>query len=551
MTRKYLDPVRHLFSRRRTLQTLATLATTGAAGCAGDDGSDGEGSGDSSSGTSSTSGGATTGGATTTTTGASTTGASTTGASTAGETSAASTSTSGTTTTGDSSTTDDTTTGVGPDACVGDGGLSPAELLAGIDHIIVLMMENRSFDHYFGARKLVEGLAVDGLTGDEWNPDLDKNPVKVWEMDEFQPKDPPHGWDSCHFQYNLGDNNGFVVENQKTNPGFQAQAIGYHVRAHLPVLYALADTFTLCDRWFASVMGPTWPNRYYLNAATSDGEKSNFPHPTIKTIWHRLVEAGVSSKIYFSDVPWVAGAFPFVPTVWGRLGDGGNTLATLTNPNTLTRFFNECAAGKLPAVSFVDPGFTSNDDHPEHDIQLGQILIGTIYKALAESPLWERCLLVITYDEHGGFFDHVAPGKVVDQRPEFQQLGFRVPAVVVGPHVRKGCVSSVDLEHVSVLKTISTRFGLAPLNQRHAEANDLSCCIDPALLDDPQPPAPLPKIDASIAKLTARVGRTTSQPELFAAAGVTLDEAYRQRVVDDTVRLLERAEALGVVRLRP
>ena len=544
MTRKYLDPVRHLFSRRRTLQTLATLATTGA-GCAGDDGA----VSDATTGDAGSS--ATTDGATTTTgegTGVETTAASTstTGAATTGDNS-----TTGDASAGDSSTTDDTTTGVGPDACVGDGGLTPAELLAGIDHIVVLMMENRSFDHYFGARKLVEGLAVDGLTGDEWNPDLDKNQVKVWEMDEFQPKDPPHSWDSCHFQHNLGDNNGFVVENKKTNPGFEAQAIGYHVRAHLPVLYALADDFTLCDRWFASVMGPTWPNRYYLNAATSDGEKSNFPHPTIKTIWHRLVEAGVPSKIYFSDVPWVAGAFPFVPTVWGRLGDGGNTLATLTNPNTLTRFFDECAAGQLPAVSFVDPGFTSNDDHPDHDIQLGQILIGAVYKALAESPLWERCLLVITYDEHGGFFDHVAPGKVVDQRPEFQQLGFRVPAVVVGPHVRKGCVSSVDLEHVSVLKTIATRFGLAPLNQRHAEANDLSCCIDPGLLAAPRPPAQLPVIDASIAKLTARVGRTTSQPELFAAAGVTLDEAYRQRVVEDTVRLLGRAEALGVVRLRP
>ena len=543
MTKKYLDPVRHLFSRRRTLQTLATLATTSAAGCSGDDSTGATDTTDgSSTGTSSSSAG-------TSSTSAEESTSSTGGTATSGGTS----STSGSTTSGTSTTSDttgDTTTG-GVDACAGDGGLDPKALLAGIDHIVVLMMENRSFDHYFGARKFVEGKVVDGLNGDESNPNSKNEAVTVWEMNEFQPHDPPHEWEACHFAFNLGENNGFVLENEKSNPGFEDQVMGYHVREHIPVLYKLADEYTLCDRWHASVMGPTWPNRYYLNCATSNGGKSNFPDPFIKTIWHRLVDADIPSKIYFGDVPWVAGSFPLVPTVWGRLGDGGLSIATLTNPNTLERFFDDAAAGTLPAVAFLDPGFTSNDDHPDHDIQLGQILIASIYTAIAESPLWNKTLFIITYDEHGGFYDHVVPGKTIDDEPEFTQLGFRVPGLVIGPTVRRGCVNSNLFEHISVLKTITNRFDLQPLNDRHAQVNDLSSCIDPAYLDDPQPPAALPKIEASIAKLTARVGKTTSQPELFAAAGVTLDEAYRQKVVEDTIRLLKRAEKLGVVRLRP
>lgn len=553
MTKKYLQSARARLSRRRAVQAMGTLIGTAALGC-------GDGGGGSEGATDGTSGGGTSGGGDGSSTGQPTTG----GASqTSGEVpttsggtedgSTGSTSTGADDSSAGSTSTGDETTGAPVDECGGGAELTPQELLAGIDHVIVLMMENRSFDHYFGARKLVEGEAVNGLVGDEQNLNIDLSPVQVFEMDEFEPLDPPHEWEACHNQFNLGENNGFVFENEKANPGFGEQAMGYHVREHIPVLYGLADQFTLCQRWYASVMGPTWPNRYYMHSCTSGGGKTNFPSPFLKTLWHRCDDAGITSRMYWSDVPWVAGAFPLIPTVWSKLAEDyeGFNIAALTNPYNMARFFKDCEAGDLPNFAVIDPGFTSNDDHPEHNIQLGQILIGAIYKALATSPVWNKTLFIITYDEHGGFYDHVAPPETGDTDPEFTQLGFRVPSLVIGPTVRKGCVSDLQFEHCSIAKTLMTRFGIAPLNERMALANDVSSCIHPDYINDPQPAPPVPLVNASLSKLLAGVGETTSQPELFLAAGVTLDEAFRRKVRADTVHLLQTAAKLGVVRLRP
>ncbi len=554
MTKKYLRSAREQLSRRRAVQAMGTLLGAAAFGC----GDNGAGSGGTSaSGTTGPDGTGSTGDDASTTGGGS--GTSETGATptTSGGTGDGSTGSSGAddpSSTGDvDSSTGDGTTGAPVDECGGGAERTPEQLLAGIDHVIVLMMENRSFDHYFGARKLVEGQAIEGLGGTESNLNLDLEPVTVFQMEELEPLDPPHEWDSCHFAFNLGENSGFVFENEKKNPGFGAQAMGYYVREQLPVTYGLADNFTVCQRWHASVMGPTWPNRYYLHACDSDGGKSNFPTPFLTTLWHRCDEAGITSRMYWSDVPWVTGAFPLIPTVWNKLAEDfeGFNLNALTNPYNMDRFFEDCAAGDLPNFAILDPGFTSNDDHPSHNVQLGQILIGAVYKALAESPVWAKTLLVITYDEHGGFYDHVVPPEATDERPEFRQLGFRVPSLVIGPSVRRGCVNDLQFEHCSVGKTLMVRFGLAPLNDRMAAARDLSSCIHPDYIDDPQPGPPVPLLDASISDLLSGVGRTTSQPELFAAAGVTLDEAFRRKVQADTMKLLLRAQKLGVVRLRP
>ena len=538
---------------------MGTLIGTAAFGCGdGGGGTDGtSGGGTSGDGTSGDGSSSTGGGSETSSSGVPTTSGGTDDGTTGTSTGAVEDTSTGGTSTGDASTGDastgDETTGGPHDECGGGAQLTPKQLLAGIDHVVVLMMENRSFDHYFGARKLVEGAAVDGLVGDEQNLDMNLMPVQVFAMEEFEPKDPPHGWESCHNQFNLGENNGFVFENEKSNPGFGEQAMGYHIREHIPVLYGLADKFTLCQRWFCSVMGPTWPNRYYMHSCTSGGGKTNFPSPFLKTLWHRCDEAGITSRNYWSDVPWVAGAYPLIPTVWSKLAEdyGGFNLNTLTNPNNMARFFKDCQAGDLPNFTVIDPGYTSNDDHPEHNIQLGQILIGAIYKALAGSPVWNKTLFIITYDEHGGFYDHVAPPETDDAEPEFKQMGFRVPALVIGPSVRRGCVSDLQFDHCSIGKTLMTRFGIAPLNDRMAKANDFSSCIHPDYIDDPQPGPPVPLIDASISELLAGVGHTTSQPELFVAAGVTLDEAFQRKVRADTMHLLEQAQKLGVVRLRP
>ena len=547
MTKKYLRSARAQLSRRRAVQAMGTLIGAAAFGC-GDGDAASQGTGEDSgtgAGGSSTTGGAPTSG------GAGSSSESGESPTTSGGTGDGSSSSGDDGSTG--STTGDDTTGAPADECGGGAELTPEQLLAGIDHVIVLMMENRSFDHYFGSRQVLEGLPVNGLTGTEQNLGLDLKPVQVFKLDDLEPPSPPHEWDSCHVQFNLGDNSGFVFENEKSNPGFGAQAMGYYVREQLPVLYGLADGFTLCQRWYASVMGPTWPNRYYMHAADSDGGKSNFPTPFLTTLWHRCDEAGITSRMYWSDVPWVAGAFPLVPTVWSKLAKDyeGFNLNALQNPYNMDRFFADCEAGDLPNFAILDPGFTSNDDHPSHNIQLGQILIGTIYKALAESPAWAKTLFIITYDEHGGFYDHVPPPETIDARPEFTQMGFRVPAIVIGPSVRRGCVNDLQFEHCSIGKTLMTRFGVKPLNERMAQAADVSSCIHPDYIDNPQPGPPVPLVDASISDLLAQVGRTTSQPELFAAAGVTLDEAFRSKVQADTLRLLMRAQKLGVARLRP
>lgn len=153
----------------------------------------------------------------------------------------------------------------------------------------------------------------------------------------------------------------------------------------------------------------------------------------------------------------------------------------------------------MPAA--IDPkyvGSRANDDHPEHDVRLGQALIGSVAAALAQSPHWDRCLLVVTYDEHGGFYDHVAPPQTTDERPEFRQLGFRVPGVVIGPTVRRGCAIDTVFEHTSVIATLTERFGLPVLNDRVAATNDLSSCIDPALIGNPQPPPAIPPVKVSM-----------------------------------------------------
>ena len=360
------------------------------------------------------------------------------------------------------------------------------ELLASIDTIVVVMMENRTHDHYFGALELVEKRAVDGLKGGESNLASDGTSIDSFLLEAFTtPDDPPHGWEASHAQYNGGKQDGFVTEYEKTRTTDRGAVMGYYTRQQLPVSYALADAYAVCTRWFASVMGPTWPNRYFLHCATSEGLMTNVPLPagvTMRGVLHQLADAGITTGYYFSNLPFAAlYAAPGSPYL------------------SIDQFFTDAQAGTLPAVCLVDPIFTfsgtvGNDDHPPADIREGQAFLASIHAALAQSPQWNRCLLVIIYDEHGGYFDHVPPPKTSDQRPEFEQLGFRVPSLVIGPKVKRGAVIDTQFEHVSVIATITKKFKLEPLNARVSAANDLSTCIDPSLLDKPQPPVNLPAV---------------------------------------------------------
>jgi phospholipase C len=321
--------------------------------------------------------------------------------------------------------------------------------------------------------------------------------------------------------------------------------MGYHVRSQIPVTYALADAGVVCNRWFAGCLGPTWPNRFYLHGATSRGMQNNLPVLGFTSIFQRLAEAGVEATNYFSDVAWATGGY-----------------AKLSGLRTIERFFEDAQAGTLPAFSIIDPAFAgggANDDHPDHDIRLGQALIGSIAAALGQSPQWNRCLFVITYDEHGGFFDHVPPPETIDADADFRRLGFRVPSIVIGPTVRRGCAVDDVLEHSSVCATAARRWGIAPMNERAAQAGDLSVCIDPARIDDPLPPPVVPTVEISLSELARRQEHTrrsghVSHPELMAAVDALQPPRGIDRRADtDAIarRVLAWGERLGAVRLVP
>lgn len=421
--------------------------------------------------------------------------------------------------------------------CAGREGAarSPAELLGGIDTFVVLCMENRSFDHFLGALSLHEGRAVDGLAGRESNPDPDGPRVHTYALAGYTTSNPPHDWEAAHRQWNGGANDGFVAALGGPD---RREVMGHHVRAALPVTYALADGAAICDRWFSSVLGPTWPNRLYLHGATAHGRRANAPVTGFTSIFDLLDDAGLSSRVYFGDVPWCATAY-----------------FKLRGLATMDRFFADAAAGELPRLAMLDPAFfgaDASDDHPHHDPRLGQALIGSVVAALGASPQWSRCLFVLVYDEHGGFFDHVPPPPVLDEDPEFRRLGFRVPALVAGPHVRRGAAVSQVLDHVSVLRTLAVRFGLPALNARADAAADLSCCIDPAALASPRPAPALPPAPFDLQRLRAPRPARLAHPEMWEvveSGGIPPELDRRDDAAEITARCLRHGEALGAVRL--
>jgi phospholipase C len=347
-----------------------------------------------------------------------------------------------------------------------------------------------------------------------------------------------------HAQWNGGAMDGFVTEHQMVNPDSYTEVMGYHTRDDLPALYALAENYTICDRWFCSVLGATWPNRFFLHCASSGGQQENLPEPGLTSIWSLLADAGLTGRNYYSDVAWVWGAF-------------ANPFPSYTDG--IDEFFTAAADGTLPSYVVIDPNFGllgggANDDHPDHNITMGQVFLQSVYEALAQSPQWDRCLLVITYDEHGGFYDHVQTLQVADDLPQFEQLGVRVPAVVIGPYVRRGCVNSTKFDHVAPIKTATIRYGLPSINVRVDDANDLSSCIDPTTLDDPQPPVELDPIEADLEDLL-REAPPTSHPELremIANGSIPLppDRAYPGAGRDLALRLIAHAQRLGVLKLR-
>lgn len=372
----------------------------------------------------------------------------------------------------------------------------------GITNYVFLMMENRSYDHVFGARAWMENKGGDGPNPAITLPDTSGNAIALFEatMDHECDLDPPHGWDELHSSWNAGKCDQFVVQQQMSHPGVTGpDAIApmqYLTRTEMPVSYALADAYTTCDRWFASMMGPTYPNRFYWMTGSSNGMMdNNLPTGplTWPSIFNRIDTKKVEWAYYYGSIP--------VLSALNEPGPYQLDLMTKKRLRGFSEFMLDAMAGTLPPISYIDPFFYGNDDHPPiHPIN-GQELIASVYTALAQSPQWNNCMLVVTYDECGGFYDHVSPPTTADDFAStgFDQLGFRVPAIVAGPYAKQGYVSSVQYDHSSALKHLINTFDLDNLNMRTAAANDLTDCIDMERLmaGEPAKPVDVPTVDPS------------------------------------------------------
>jgi phospholipase C len=366
----------------------------------------------------------------------------------------------------------------------------PAGKDAPFDTVVVLMMENRSFDHLLGW--------LPGANGEQAGRtyrDATGAVSQSWAIGEDAQgcnyADPKHDFESVLKQINGGRMDGFM----RTGPVGDTFPISYYGSDDVPVMAALARGYTTYARYHASFAGPTWPNRFYQHCATSDLNYTGlFPgkigndvpfHPLAErpsklqlAIWDRLAEAGLDGKYYFHTEP-MTGLFQ------------SGKYDKISHP--YDQFLSDAKAGTLPNVSFVDPDYglvaeltgTSNDMHPHGSVTVGDAFIGEVYDAIRTSPQWDRTILVINFDEHGGFADHVKPTRVADDtdngagdKADYKTLGVRVPAIVVSPFAPAKIETDGPYEHCSVLKMIEWRWGLEPMTTRDAQAKNLADALD-------------------------------------------------------------------------
>jgi len=383
--------------------------------------------------------------------------------------------------------------------------LLPAQQEWPIRHVIVLMQENRSFDHYFGRLAAAGQPDAEGFPPDYSNLDPEGRRIRPFHLPSTcVPADPPHQWEQMHAHWAEGRMDGFVTaaaagrtasaglsshpphdeakdddEGEELTAGGR-YAIGYYDRADLPFYYFLASTFTVADRYFSPVMAGTWPNRQFLYTGTAQrrGAPAGVLHHA-RTIFDSLDAAHTSWAVY-TDGP------PRQDCIGWSASD------SRTRPVRDLR--RALASGKLPAVSFLDPAV--EDEHPPADVQRGEAWARRLYAAILASPAWPELALFITYDEGGGFFDHVPPPPACPpsaDRPQFDRRGTRVPFLVVSPWARSHHVSHVVHDHTSVLRFIELLFDLPALSDRDANADALLDTFDfsapPRLIPPPAPPA--------------------------------------------------------------
>jgi phospholipase C len=440
------------------------------------------------------------------------------------------------------------------------------DLLPQIKHIVVLMMENHSFDNYLGTLGRGEGLPLgDDGTPDAENPDSAGTMVRSHHANSTvqAPEVPCQSWSASHAQWASGKMNGFVTAAERAAPeGDKTAAMSYWTGQDLPFYHGLARTFPLADRWFSSCLGPTFPNRRFLLAGTANGLMDDLPinlvdRPRNGTIMDVLTRHGISwvnyrpasseqsefrrytryrrrrkrhhltslrrslrnpGYAFQRDLQFTAALYP--------LGMAGY----LTHVRGIEQFFADAESGNLPSFCIVDPDFRSFSEESPQDIRKGESFAAEVVNRVMHGPGWADTLLIWTYDEHGGYYDHVVPPQAVppdDVRgrsrvahpclvrsvlkvlyPSYvrhaEQLvagpdgydtyGFRVPAVIVSPYARPDCVLSDVFDHTSVLKLVEEKWNLPALTRRDAAATAplgaLDLAAPPAFLAPPTLPAP-------------------------------------------------------------
>jgi phospholipase C len=443
-----------------------------------------------------------------------------------------------------------------------------------IDTIVIVMMENRSFDHYLGwlgddaeyletgRRRHGRDFSVNARVRQTFvDPSGTRLPTRsagALEPEKVESRgctfaDPGHSWDLARAQRDRG----FLAGGSGVDDLY---AITYYTADQLPVYEALARRFTVFDRWHSSVLGPTFPNRQYFLSAQSEGRKDNTPGTPVgifraETIVDRLAAAGVPVGYYYTSVPLLA--------LWPL-----ERMTPFIRP--LDRFFDDASTGNLPRVVFVEPHFGSGeahrtDDHPYADIELGQRWVREIFGAFASSVHWQTGTFILTYDEGGGFFDHVRPPTLPDTRASkvdqnnFGQAGFRVPAFLASPYAQRGDVDDRLYDHTSIMRFLEWRFLGAPaegpgrrgrwaLTRRDRMAHNMGKTLrsgrpDPALQFDLALRVPQPAPPCTPAQAAARSPSPDQdtdpfdRAELIDLAGTFPHATHRPWLDDVTVRL--------------
>ncbi len=378
--------------------------------------------------------------------------------------------------------------------------------LDNLKHIVVLMMENRSFDHMLGSLTAVNP-QIDGITDPLSNPDTTGALVKPQPLAQFQGQldpDPDHHFPAVDLQIFGGDASpnraanmqGFVKSyfNQQKDVGHSQKIMYYFAQNQLPVLTTLALEFAVFNRWFASIPGPTICNRAFAHYGTSFGRVDMNPiylNEPFKSIYDRLINANPkhTAKLYYYDTTSstmeVANLLQNQPELFG----------------TYEQFLDDCGKGDLMDYSFIEPNYSdhdtdsgeevANDQHPDHNIQAGELFIASVYNAIKASPLWPNTALLVVYDEHGGIYDHVAPPSCTPdfktasandtgtgQPFAFDRLGVRVPAILISPWIPKGTVVNRMFDHASIPATI-TKFFLGDYSSRSPRETSADVFIEP------------------------------------------------------------------------